>query len=453
MTSDTPPTDAYVFYRDLKKEYPVIVNAKGIYLYDDKGKAIIDGASGAAVVCLGHRDERVIDAWKRQAEKVAFAHMSTFSNEPILRLSEEIVRMAGDAGYRVYFTSGGSEAVESAIKLARQYQLEKGYSERHKVIARSISYHGATLGALSMTGHHYRRAKFSPILFSFPRISPPYCYRCSFHHTPSTCDLDCAEDLERAIVAEGEELVSAFIFEPILGASAPGVAPPVGYIQRVREICEKHDVLLIGDEVMSGIGRTGKFLASQHYQAWPHMICLSKGLSSGYSPLGALMVEEEVYNVLKESKDHAFIHGHTFGGHPASAAAGLEVLKILREKNLIEHVAKMGDYWLPQLEKFKEKYKIVGDVRGKGLLLGIEFVNDNTQGKDPFDPTYNVRGRIQAECLERGLYVYPGGYSIDGVAGDHILLAPPYIVDKSDLDRITEILDDVIETIERHFNI
>jgi adenosylmethionine-8-amino-7-oxononanoate aminotransferase len=316
------------------------------------------------------------------------------------------------------------------------------------VIARSISYHGSTLGALSLTGHHYRRFKFSPILFSFPRISPPYCYRCPFNQTKQTCNLDCAEDLERAIVTEGEELISAFIFEPVVGASAPGIAPPIGYVKRIREICERHDILMIGDEVMSGIGRTGKFLASQHYHARPHIICLSKGISSGYAPLGAVMVEDEVYDILKESGTHAFVHGHTFGGHPASAAVGLEVMKVIKEKKLVEHVSDMGKYWLPKLKSLKKKHRIIGDVRGKGLLIGIEFVFDHNIGKGPFDPKLLIRLKVQEECMKRGLYVYPGGYAVKGIAGDHILLAPPYIVKKEDLDRITEILDDAIGAVE-----
>jgi adenosylmethionine-8-amino-7-oxononanoate aminotransferase len=451
---DPSLTEDYIFYRNLKKNYPLIVRGEGIYLYDDKDNEIIDGASGAAVVCLGHGEQRVIDAWARQAEKVGFVHMSTFSNEPILRLSEALATMSQKWNYHVYFTSGGSEAVETAIKVARQYHLDKGASGRHKVIARSISYHGATIGALSLTGHHYRRAKFSPILFSFPRISPPYCYRCAFHHPgPESCDLACAEDLERAILAEGSELVAAFIMEPVIGAAAPGVAPPVGYVKRIREICDRHDVLLIGDEVMTGVGRTGKFLATEHYQARPHIICLSKALSSGYSPLGAVMVENQIYDVLKGSAGHAFIHGHTFGGNPLSAAVGLEVLKILKEENLVEHVAEMGEYWLGQLQELKNKYRIVGDVRGKGLLLGIEFVRNSEQGKAPFDPSLKVRNKVQEKCLKKGLYVYPGGYSVGGMSGDHILLAPPYIVQKEDIDRMTQIIGDALREINKMYGL
>ena len=446
---DKKLTDKYIFYRDLKRDYPLIVRGNGIYIYDDKGNEIIDGASGAAVVCLGHNNKRVMDAWRKQSEKISFVHMSAFSNEPILELSEQIVNMVGDKHYHVYFTSGGSESVEAAMKLARQYHLEKGRPERHMVIARSISYHGSTLGALSLTGHHYRRYKFSPILFSFPRVSPPYCYRCPFNQTKKTCNLDCAEDLERAIVTEGEELISAFIFEPVVGAAAPGISPPVGYIKRIREICEKHDVLMIGDEVMSGVGRTGKFLASQHYHARSHIICLSKGISSGYAPLGAVLVEDEVYDVLKASGTHAFVHGHTFGGHPSSVAVGVEVLKILKESNLIDHVSEMGKYWLPKLKALKKKHKIVGSVRGKGLLIGIEFVENNRKGKKPFESSRVVRMMMKDECLKRGLYVYPGGYAVKGIAGDHILLAPPYIIKEKELDRITEILDDAIGTVER----
>ena len=448
MSDDHPLTERYIFYRDLQKQYPLITRGQGIYIYDQEGREIIDASAGAAVVCLGHGERRVIEAYARQAEKVAFVHMSAFTNEPILRLSEDLVKMVGDERYRVYFTSGGSEAVEAALKMARQYHLEKGRPDRHKVIARSISYHGATIGALSLTGHHYRRYKFAPILFSFPRITPPYCYRCAYHHTPESCDLECADDLERAILAEGEELIAAFIFEPVVGAAAPGVAPPVGYIQRIREICEKYDILLIGDEVMSGIGRTGKFLGSQHYLARPHIICLSKGLSSGYAPLGAVLVDDIVYDVLKESTAHSFIHGHTFGGHPASAAAGIETLRIIREEKLIEHVAEMGKFWLPRLKELKKRSRIVGDVRGKGLMIGIEFVRDNKNSRDPFDPSLNVRGKIAGQCLENGIYVYPGGYSVNGVAGDHILLAPPYIVKEADLDRITELLDRSIGEVE-----
>lgn len=452
MNDEKRPVERYIFYRDLKKRYPLIVRGEGIYIYDDKGHKIIDGASGAAVVCLGHGNQRIIDAWIKQAKKLSFAHTSAFTNEPILRLSQELVEMAGSINYRAHFTSGGSEAVETAIKIARQYHLEKGRPERHKVIARSISYHGATLGALSLTGHHYRRAKFSPMLFSFPRISPPYCYRCRFHYTPGACDLECADDLERAIMAEGEELISAFIFEPVVGASAPGVAPPIGYIQRIREICEKHDVLLIGDEIMSGVGRTGKFLASHHYQAMPQIICLSKGLSSGYAPLGAVLIEENIYKVIRESAGHSFIHGHTFGGNPVSAAVGLEVVRIIREEGLMDHVTDIGNYWFPMLKELKERHKIVGDVRGKGLLLGIEFVRDNNKGTEPFDPALNIRGKIFSECMERGLYVYPGGYSSEGVAGDHILIAPPFIVTRADVDEITRILDEAIQAIEWKFS-
>jgi len=237
----------------------------------------------------------------------------------------------------------------------------------------------------------------------------------------------------------------------VVGASAPGVAPPVGYIQRIREICEKHGILLIGDEIMSGVGRTGKFLASHHYQAMPQIICLSKGISSGYAPLGAVLVDEDIYKVIRESAGHSFIHGHTFGGNPVSAAVGLEVIRTIRDEGLMDHVADIGNYWFSQLKKFKETHKIVGDVRGKGLLLGIEFVRDNTKGSEPFDPTQNIRGKVFAECMERGLYVYPGGYSAEGVAGDHILLAPPFIVTESDVDEMTRILDESIQAIEWKF--
>lgn len=439
---------SHIFYRDLHTKYPIIIRGEGVYIYDRDGHKIIDGASGAGVVCLGHGNERVIKALVDQAKKIAFTHLSTFSNVPIIELSNELCKMTHPKLNKVYFTSGGSEAVEAAIKLARQYHVERGNIEKFKIISRTISYHGATIGALSMTGQMYRRAKFVPMLSSFPRISPPYCYRCPFHtHSKKDCDLECAWDLERAILSEGAETVSAFIMEPIIGASAPAVAPPVGYIRIVKNICRKYDVLLIADEVMTGYGRTGKFLAIEHYEAVPHIIALSKAMSSGYTPLGAILVDDEVYNAIKHSKTGRFIHGHTFAGNPLSAAVGLEVLRIIKEENLVDRVRDMGEYLHKRLRELSHR-EIVGDVRCRGLLAGVEFV-EKKRTKKPFPPEKKVNLLVGQRCLKNRLYVYPGGGSVGGTAGDHILIAPPYIITEEQIDEIVDIIDKSIRDVEK----
>ncbi len=430
---------SHIFYRDLTKKYTLIDRAEGIYLYDNNGNKIIDGASGASVVCLGHNNKRVIKALVDQAGKVAFTHMSTFTNEPILRFSHELVKLTPRRLNRVYFTSGGSEAVETSLKLARQYHIENGNSQKYKVISRTTSYHGATIGALSMTGNYPRRRLYLPYLTSYPRITTPYCWRCPYNKSPRHCDFECAHDLERAILAEDPENISAFIAEPIIGASAPAVRPPKGYYRIIKGICQKYDILFIADEVMTGFGRTGKFFGMEHYEVFPDMIALSKGISGGYSPLGAVIVDERIYDCLASSPGHAFIHGHTFGGNPLSAAVGLEVLKIINEEKLVDKVARSGERLGKGLRSLK-KHWMVGDVRYIGLLAGIELVT-NRKNKKPFPVDQRMGLRLQNICLKNGLYVYPGRVSsiVDG--GDHIMLAPPFIIEDDEIDRIVDILD------------
>lgn len=439
-------TDGHIFYRDLAKDYVMVDKAEGIYLFDKKGNKIIDGAAGAAVVCLGHGNERIINALNEQARKIAYTHMSTFSNEPMLRLSAEMIKLLPRRLSRVYFASGGSEAVETSLKLARQYHVENGNNQKYKVISRTTSYHGATIGALSMTGHYPRRKLFLPFLAQFPRISTPYCWRCPFSKTPETCEFECAHDLERAIISEDPENISAFIAEPVIGASAPAVRPPKGYYKIIQRICHKYDILFIADEVMTGYGRTGKFFAMEHYEVFPDMIALSKGISSGYTPLGALVIDQKIYDVISGAPGSAFVHGHTFAGNPLSAAVGLEVLRIIQEENLVDRVAKMGEYFLNGLNSLK-RHTIVGDVRCIGLLAGIEFVHDR-KARKPYPAEYNVGARLQEICLKNGLYVYPGRVSsiVDG--GDHILLAPPFIIEEEELDEIVNILDKSIAQIQ-----
>lgn len=438
----------HIFYRNPNKKYPIITHGEGIYLYTRNGQRIIDAASGAAVVCLGHANKKLVAAMKEQAEKIAFVHLSAFSSEPMLKLADEIASMAPRPLKRVYFTSGGSESVEGAIKLARTYHVERGNPEKHKVISRFISYHGSTIGALSISGHSGRRSKYAPMLASFPRIPPAYCYRCPFHEHkkhpgPPECNFECAYELERAIISESPDLISAFIMEPILGASAPAVAPPVGYLRRIRSICNKFDVLLIADEVMTGYGRTGKFFAFQHYEAVPDIVTISKGISSGYSPLGAIIVSDEIYDVIKASPSGSFIHGHTFAGNPLSAAVGLEVIRTIKSENLLDRVNLLGAYLIKKLNALKKDHHIVGDVRCKGLLAGVEIVS-NRRSKKPFSHTMKISSRLASLCLERGLNVYPGSGSYDGVNGDHLLIAPPYIITETQIDEMMEILNSAI---------
>lgn len=443
----------HIFYRNLHKAYPVISHGEGIYLYTRDGRKLIDGASGAAVVCLGHNNRRLIEAMKRQAEKVAFVHLSAFSSEPVLQFADEITSLSPRPLKRVYFTSGGSEAVEGAIKLARQYHVERGNLEKSKVISRFISYHGSTIGALSLSGHPGRRSKYAPLLQSSPKIPPAYCYRCPFHEHkrnpgPPECDFQCAYELERAILSEGPDLVSAFIIEPILGASAPAVEPPPGYLRRIRSICNKYDVLLIFDEVMTGYGRTGRFFAFQHFQAIPDIVTISKGISSGYSPLGAMIISDEIYEVIRRSPSGSFIHGHTFAGNPLSAAVGLEVIRIIKQDNLVERVDELGKYLGRKLNCLKKKHPVIGDVRHKGLLAGVEIVA-NKRTKKPFPHQFAISTRLGSICLEKGLYTYPGGGSFDGIDGDHILIAPPYIIREDQIDEMIGLLSASLFELER----
>jgi adenosylmethionine-8-amino-7-oxononanoate aminotransferase len=441
------PGERHVFYRDLHRKYVRAVRGEGVYLYDDRGRRILDGASGAAVVSLGHGNERLVRVMAEQARTLAFAHLSTFTNDPILRLSEKVASLLPEPLNRVYFTSGGSETVEAALKLARAYHMEGGQTQRYKVVSRTVSYHGATIGALSMTGQHLRRGKYLPLLISFPRVATCYCYRCPYGLSPRSCDVECAHDLERALLGEAPETVAAFIVEPVIGASAPGVAPPPSYLPTIRRICNKHGVLLVFDEVMCGAGRTGTFSASERYGVVPDMICFSKGLSSGYAPLGALVVHRDVHRRIRESRVGKFIHGHTFAGNPLAARVGLEVLTILEEDGLYARVGETGAHLLEGLRTLR-RHPIVGDVRGVGLLLGVELVR-RTSTRRPFPPEWRVAERLQRECLRRGLYLYPGTGSADGRAGDHALLAPPFILTREQADEIVASLDGALGAVTR----
>lgn len=429
-------TASHYFPRNPSAEYLVVSHGEGIYLHDTDGRRFIDGASGAAVACLGHAHPRITAALARQAQRVAFAHTSVFISEPLIELANRLAAYTDDATSRVYFAVGGSDAVETALKIARTYQLAKGRPDKYGVVSRSISYHGATLGALSMTGLLKRRQPYAPLLQAFPRTATCYCYRCPFDLDPARCSVECASDLARTVNEHGETTLAGFIVEPVIGASAPAVAAHPDYMRVVADTCRRHDLLLIADEVLTGVGRTGTFFAMDPYGVRPDITILSKGLSAGYAPLGAVIVRGHVFETIRDGGSKQFVHGLTYSGNPLSAAVGLEVLNVLEEEDLVARTAANGRQLLDGLETLKT-LPMVGDVRGKGLLAGIEFVADR-HTREPFPTCVGVSQRVFDACLEEGLIVYPGSGSVDGLRGDHILLAPPYVITPPQISDLLE---------------
>lgn len=430
-----------VFHRNLNKEYPVAQYSEGVYIFDTQGKKYLDGCSGALVSNVGHGNTEIIDNINKQTIQLAFSHMSQFTNTPLEEYASMITEVApADLNY-VYLVSGGSEANETAIKMARQYFLEKGLHSKYKVIARWSSYHGNTLGALSASGHVKRRKPHGPQLLDISHIEAPDYYR-----NPEADPIQYAELLEREIKRLGEEQVAAFILEPVTGSSNGGVYSPNIYYQRIREICESYNVLLIADEVMTGFGRTGKYFAVEHFGIIPDMITAGKGISGGYSPLAAVIVRENIFKTFQNGS--GFIHGHTYTGNPISATAGLEVLKYLKKYNLVEQVAEKGELLKTELNKIKDSSSIVGSVRGLGLMIGIEFVS-NKETKSPFPAEEKMADKIAAACFNLGLIIYPGGGNVQGVYGDTILIAPPFIISSEEIKELAEKLSRAIENVEK----
>lgn len=435
---------SHIFGRtDVKSKLPFIVKGKGIYLWDKDGNRYIDGSGGPVVVGIGHGVKEIQEAVASQMEKVSFVHSQLATTESIHLFAEKVANFAPPSLKHVFPVSGGSEAVESAIKMARQYHLERGKPSKFKIIARWQSYHGNTLGALSASGHVSRRAKYIPLLIDFPHIPPAYCYRCQFCKEPDRCDLECAYELENAIKREGVDYISAFIAEPIVGTTLGTVPAPDSYFQVIREICNKYDVLFIADEVQTGFGRTGKNFGIEHWKVEPDMIVAAKGISSGYLPLGAVIASDKVFEAFKTP----FAHGYTFGSHPVACAAAVAVIEYIEKHDLVSKSAKLGSYLMTKLKKLYE-HSYVGDIRGKGLYAGIEFVkNKNT--KEPFDPKVSFNLKIQERCYANKLMIYPGGGCADGIRGDIIQIAPPLVVTTDQIDEIIRILDKSIGEAEQ----
>ncbi|MCB1954939.1 MAG: aspartate aminotransferase family protein [Rhodocyclaceae bacterium] len=440
--------DTHVFYRNPFAHYPVVAKGEGAYLIDEKGKKYLDACGGAVVSSLGHGVKEVAEAIKAQLDVVEFAHTSQFTNTAQEELAALLSELAPGGLNHAYFVSGGSEAVESAIKMARAYWVQMGRPEKWMVIGREQSYHGNTLGALAAGGNRWRRALYEPMLYQRPRVAPCFCYRCPFDKDPDHCALECAEDLERAILEVGPEKVSAFIAEPLVGATAGAVVPHEHYFRRIREICDRYDVLLIADEVMTGLGRTGRWFAMKHWGVVPDMMCLAKGLAAGFVPIGATLVHDRITDTF-HSRRNVFQHGHTYMGHPLAAAAGVAVIKYLKEHKLVERSQKMGDELMARLRAALGDHPHVGDIRGRGLFIGVEFVADRAT-KAPFDPELAFHRVLGEIAFAKGLIIYPMGGTIDGRRGDHVLIAPPFVITKAQIGRLVEMLVKAVDgAIER----
>lgn len=437
---------SYVFYRSgVKKDYPLIVKGNGVYIYDDRGKEYIDIACGAGVANIGYGNEEVAEAMYKQASTHNFAETVTFTSEVQENLAKKIIDLSPSEMGKVWFCSGGAEANETALKMARQYHLEKGNPLKYKVISRWQSYHGNTLGALSMSGRTPWRKAYTPYLLDFPHISPPYCYHCPFGKSYPGCDIDCALELEKVIKQEGSEYISAFIGETIVGGSAGVVVPVKEYWKIIRDTCDKYNVLLILDEVITGFGRTGEPFAINHWGIVPDIMTVAKGIAGSYAPLGGVICKQKIFDAFYEGSG-GFTHGYTYSGHPVACAAGLAVQLYLEKHRLFERVVKIGAYFMEKLSRLN-KIDIVGDIRGKGLLIGIEYVKDK-KTRTPFERTKKVSEKITDAALKRGLVVLPGTCGVDGTVGDHNLMGPPFIITESEIDKALNILEESILEIQ-----
>jgi hypothetical protein len=434
----------HVLHRTIAHRYPVAVSGQGIFIRDGSGKEYIDASAGAAVSCLGHSHPDIIAAMHAQLDRLEYAHTSFFTTQVAEELADDLAAHAPQGIGHVFFVSGGSEAIEAALKLARQYFVERGEPQRRHLIARRQSYHGITLGALAIGGRERQRKPFEPLLVETHHVSPVYEYRDrGADETPQAYGERLAQELEAKIAELGGENVIAFIAETIVGATLGAVPAVPGYFKRVREICDRHGILLILDEVMCGMGRTGSLYACEQEGVSPDIIAIAKGLGGGYAPIGAILLHDKLFNTIADGSG-AFQHSHTYTGHPLACAAALAVQRVLRRDDLLANVRKQGAYFSRRLHERFGNHPFVGDVRGRGLFQGIELVADRGS-KEPFDPALKLHARIKREAMTRGLMVYPMGGTADGTRGDHVLLAPPFIIDSGAIDRIVERLADAID--------
>jgi adenosylmethionine-8-amino-7-oxononanoate aminotransferase len=430
--------------RQIGIDLPVAVGGKGIELFDGQGRAYIDASGGAAVSCLGHGHPDVNAALHAQIDQVAYTHSSFFTTDVAERLADKLIEDAPEGLSHVYFVSGGSEAIEASLKMARQYFVEKGESKRTKIIARRQSYHGNTLGALATGGNEMRRIQYRPLLIETSHVDPCFAYR---FKEPGESDEDyaarAAQSLEDKILELGPDTVIAFVAETVVGATAGAVPPVADYFKRIRAICDRYGVLLILDEVMSGMGRTGTLHACEQEGISPDLITVAKGLGGGYQPIGAVLLAQKVFDAFANGSG-IFQHGHTYLNHPVACAAALAVQNVIKRDDLLANVRGQGEHLARRLRERFGNHPYVGDIRGRGLFQALEFVTDRG-AKTPFDPKLKMHARVKKESMARGLLVYPSGGTIDGARGDHALIAPPFIVSESEIDSIVERLGDAVD--------
>ena len=435
-----------VLHRSLRETPPKAVGGEGIWLIAEDGRRILDASGGAAVSCLGHQHPRGLDAISRQAATRAYAHPGFFSSEPAEALADRLVGDEPGGLAYAYFVSGGSEAIEASIKLARQYFIESGQPRRQHFIARRQSYHGNTLGALAAGGNAWRREPYAPLLsHAFSHVTPAFAYH-ERRDNESEADFVArlAAELEAEFGRLGPDTVAAFIAEPVVGATAGCVPPPEGYFRAVREICDRHGALLILDEVMCGMGRTGTLHAWQQEGIAPDIQAIAKGLGGGYQPIGAMLASGRIVDTIREASG-AFQHGHTYLAHPMACAAALEVQHVIRDEHLLDKVKERGSQLERRLTERFGNHRHIGDIRGRGLFRAIELVADRSK-RAPFDPALKLHQRIKAAAFENGLACYPSGGTVDGRSGDHVLLAPPYIATSDDIDMIADRLGHAVDS-------
>jgi adenosylmethionine-8-amino-7-oxononanoate aminotransferase len=434
----------HLLHRSIKAKLPVAVGGRGIELFDSEGRAYIDASGGAAVSCLGHSHPDVLKALHAQLDRIAYAHTGFFTTDVAEELADRLVADAPEGIGHVYLVSGGSEAIEAALKMARQYFVEKGEPQRRHIIARRQSYHGNTLGALAAGGNEWRRSQFKPLLIETHHVDPCFAYH---FRRPGETDADyaarAAQALEDKILELGADEVIAFVAETVVGATAGAVPPVADYFKRIRAICDRYGVLLILDEVMCGMGRTGTLHACEQEGVAPDLMTIAKGLGGGYQPIGAVLLSDRIFDAFASGSGF-FQHGHTYMGHPMAAAAGLAVQEVIRRDNLLENVRSMGAHLSRRLNERFGNHHHVGDIRGRGLFQAIELVADRGS-KEPFDPALKLHARVKQAAMAHGLMVYPMGGTIDGRLGDHVLVAPPFIVTEGDVDRIVERLGDAVD--------
>lgn len=440
----------YILQRDLKANLPVAMRGEGIYIYDEEGKKYLDGSSGAAVSCLGHNNQKVKDAIVKQLTSLPYAHSSFLTNKPAEELAHMLIDRAPDNFEKVYFLSGGTESVETALKLVRQYHIEKNQAQRKHIISREQSYHGNTLATLSVGGNIKRKEPFLPYMNKcMHHIEPAYAYR--YKKDDESLEgfgIRLANQLEEKILELGEDSVAAFIYEPIVGSTLGSVGAPNSYHKRLRQICDKYDVLLVSDEIMCGYGRTGYLFTSEFTGIKPDIITVAKGIGGGYQPLAATLVSSKIYRTILDGSG-SFSHGHTYIAHPCATAAGVAVLKEIEENDLLSNVQKMGDLLKDTLKDRFSSHKYIGNIRGKGLFLSVELVKDKNT-KECFDPKLRLFAQIKQTAKECGLLCYPMGGTNGGNEGDHVLLAPPFIINE---DQIIELVDKLEMAIDKSLEI